>query len=46
MPRKVFNHGHWTKDNRKMSKSIGNVVDPVSLIKKFGIDSVRYYFLS
>ena len=45
-PNKVFSHGHWLKDNKKMSKSLGNVVNPFEIIDKFGIDSVRLYFLS
>jgi methionyl-tRNA synthetase len=46
MPRKVFNHCHWLRDRLKMSKSIGNVVEPLPLIDQYGIDSVRLYFLS
>jgi methionyl-tRNA synthetase len=42
----VYSHGHWLKDKKKMSKSIGNVVDPFEIINKYGIDSVRLYFLS
>lgn len=46
MPRKVLNHGHWLMNKVKMSKSLGNVVDPFALIKDVGINSVRSYFLS
>ncbi|KAL4435093.1 hypothetical protein ABPG74_003586 [Tetrahymena malaccensis] len=45
-PEKILIHHHWIKDNQKMSKSLGNVVDPVELGNKYGIDSVRLYFLS
>ena len=46
MPGRVVNHGHWLKDNLKMSKSIGNIVEPYPLLSKFGVDSVRLFFLS
>lgn len=46
LPKLVLNHGHWLKNNKKMSKSIGNVVDPFSLIETYGVHSVRSYFLS
>jgi methionyl-tRNA synthetase len=39
-------HSHWLKNESKMSKSVGNVVDPQALIKKYGNDAVRYYFLA
>jgi len=42
-PKRVFAHGWWTKDGEKMSKSLGNVLDPVALIDKYGVDYVRYY---
>ena len=46
LPASVICHGHWLKDGAKMSKSLGNVTCPHDLISKFGIDSVRTYFLS
>lgn len=45
-PKMVLNHGHWLKNKMKMSKSIGNVVDPFELIEKYGTNTVRSYFLS
>jgi methionyl-tRNA synthetase len=42
----VLNHGHWLMNKMKMSKSLGNVVDPFALIDQVGINSVRSYFLS
>jgi len=44
-PKRVFGHGFLTSDGKKMSKSLGNVVDPFDLVKEFGTDPVRYYFL-
>lgn len=43
LPRKLVVHGWWQKDSQKMSKSIGNVVDPVAVIKEWGVDAFRYY---
>ncbi len=45
-PKVVMAHGWWLTDGKKMSKSLGNVVDPLSLINKFGADALRYYLLS
>ena len=45
LPLRVFGHGFLTKDGQKMGKSLGNTLDPISLIKCYGADAVRYYFL-
>lgn len=45
LPRSIFVHGYITSDGQKMSKSIGNVVDPFDLIKRYGAEPVRYYLL-
>ncbi|HEY5561647.1 MAG TPA: methionine--tRNA ligase [Clostridiaceae bacterium] len=45
LPKKVFGHGWLLVDGGKMSKSKGNVVDPVVLVDIFGVDAVRYYLL-
>ena len=45
LPKQVFGHGWLLVDGGKMSKSKGNVVDPVTLVKHFGTDAVRYYLL-
>ncbi|TVQ58756.1 MAG: methionine--tRNA ligase [Spirulina sp. DLM2.Bin59] len=44
-PIQIFGHGFLTKDGRKMGKSLGNTIDPVDLVDRYGADSVRYYFL-
>ncbi|MDR0677719.1 MAG: methionine--tRNA ligase [Holosporaceae bacterium] len=43
LPRRIFAHGWWTSEGQKMSKSIGNVVDPYDVIKNFGLDQLRYF---
>ncbi|MBU6228656.1 MAG: methionine--tRNA ligase [Cyanobacteria bacterium REEB459] len=45
VPGQVFGHGFLTKDGHKMGKSLGNTLDPVKLVEKYGADAVRYYFL-
>lgn len=45
LPRHVFAHGWWSFEGQKMSKSIGNVVDPNALIEEFGVDELRYFVL-
>lgn len=44
-PKRIFAHGWWTKDGRKMSKSLGNTIDPFALVERFGADQVRYFML-
>ena len=41
----VFAHGWWTIEGQKMSKSLGNAIDPVHLIETYGLDQVRYFLL-
>jgi methionyl-tRNA synthetase len=45
LPRQVYGHGWWLRDERKMSKSLGNVVRPDYLIERFGADPLRYFLL-
>ncbi len=45
LPKNIFVHGHITVDGQKMSKTLGNVIDPVELVKKYGVDAVRYHLL-
>lgn len=45
LPKKLFIHGFITVDNQKISKSLGNVVNPFDLAEKYGVDPVRYYLL-
>lgn len=45
LPKQLLVHGFVTVDGRKMSKTLGNVVDPFELVKKYGTDAVRYYLL-
>ncbi len=44
VPHRVFAHGFLTVDGQKMSKSLGNIIDPFALIEEFGVDPVRYFF--
>jgi len=45
LPKRVFAHGWWTVEGQKMSKSLGNVVDPNEIIDKYGADQFRYFLL-
>ena len=45
LPKKVFGHGWLVINGGKMSKSVGNVVDPVVLCEKYGVDAIRYFLL-
>lgn len=44
-PKQVFGHGFFTINGEKISKSLGNVVNPVQLAKKYGIDAIKYFIL-
>ena len=45
LPKKVFGHGWILSDDKKMSKSLGNILDPLKIIQEFGIDQLRYYLV-
>lgn len=45
LPKNIFVHGYITADGQKISKSLGNVVDPFGLINRYGADAVRYFLL-
>ena len=45
LPKRVFAHGFLNNKGEKMSKSVGNVVDPFNLVEQYGLDAVRYFFM-
>ena len=45
VPKSIFVHGYITAEGQKISKSLGNVIDPNEVVKKYGLDSVRYFML-
>lgn len=45
LPRHIIAHGWWLVDRTKMSKSLGNVVDPLAMKDKYGVDSLRYFLM-
>ena len=45
LPKKIFGHGWILSEDKKMSKSLGNILDPIEIIKIFGIDQLRYYLI-
>jgi methionyl-tRNA synthetase len=45
LPRQVFSHGWWTINGAKMSKSVGNVIDPYAVTDTYGVDPFRYFLL-
>jgi methionyl-tRNA synthetase len=45
LPRRIYAHGWWTIEGEKMSKSLGNVIDPRELVQSFGLDALRYFVL-
>ena len=44
-PKRVYAHGWWTSEGQKISKSLGNVIDPFDIIETYGLDQVRYFLL-
>ena len=46
LPKTIFIHGYFTVNGQKMSKTLGNVINPIDLIEKYGADALRYYFLA
>jgi methionyl-tRNA synthetase len=46
VPKRVFAHGWWTKDGEKISKSLGNVIDPIDLVNTYGVDATRFFLMS
>ena len=45
LPSKVYGHGWILSDNEKMSKSKGNILDPIEIINQYGLDPLRYYLI-
>ena len=45
VPKRVFGHGWILSDDKKMSKSLGNILDPIEIIKDYGVDQLRYYLV-
>jgi len=46
LPKKLFVHEYITVNGQKMSKTVGNVIDPLEMIEKYGVDALRYYCLA
>ena len=45
LPKQILVHGWWQKDGAKISKSTGNIVDPIAVIDEWGLDAFRFYVL-
>lgn len=45
LPKRVFAHGWWTNEGQKISKSLGNVIDPFEIVHEYGLDQMRYFLL-
>ena len=45
LPKKIYGHGWILSDDEKMSKSKGNILDPLEIIQKYGLDPLRYYLI-
>ena len=46
LPKTIFAHGWWLTGRTKMSKSLGNVVDPMEMVDKYGVDAFRYFLIA
>jgi len=46
LPKKLFVHEYFTVNGQKMSKTLGNVINPIDLVEKYGADALRYFFLA
>ena len=44
-PKRVFAHGWWTNEGQKISKSLGNIIDPLEIVETYGLDQIRYFLL-
>ena len=44
-PKRIFAHGWWTNEGKKISKSLGNVIDPNEIVKEYGLDTLRFFLL-
>ena len=44
-PARVYAHGWWTIEGEKMSKSLGNAIEPLALVEQYGLDQIRYFLL-
>ena len=42
-PKRIFAHGWWTNEGQKISKSVGNIIDPYEIINKYGLDQIRFF---
>ena len=45
LPKRIFGHGWILSDDKKISKSLGNILDPIDIIKTYGVDQLRYYLI-
>lgn len=46
LPKKIYAHGWWTVEGEKMSKSRGNIVNPIDIVREYGVDSFRYFIFT
>ena len=43
-PKQIFAHGWWTNEGQKISKSVGNIINPYEIIDTYGLDQIRFFF--